>query len=194
VLYNLQQFTQKPSISCQNGQFLPISRPLLTPKRPSCYHRRIFSSLMRPNNQISSTLKKGLLVGTCKVPGCSLPDTGRNTKKYKYLCQLHYVRCAMAKLDSLTFRKWYKQDCEVIGCSNTAMDFDHWHGHHIERQAMCKLCFRGHICRSCNVALGHNKDNIERLQARAVLGDRRSRWLANYLILHPAPQLKYKEA
>lgn len=125
----------------------------------------------------------------CRVVGCTDPVTGRKTKKYEYLCHKHYARATMVRVNARLLRQWMKSPfCAVPYCTNMANALDHWHGHHAFKQQICKYCFRGYICQSCNVAIGWAYDDPERL-----IGNNNVKGLTEYLLAHPAPILKFKK-
>lgn len=57
--------------------------------------------------------------------------------------------------------------CANPGCNEPARDVDHDHACCSGKRA-CGKCIRGILCHPCNVALGHVRDDVERLRGLIV--------------------------
>ena len=95
-----------------------------------------------------------------------------NLIELKGLCEKHYKHIQRHKLDFNFAINEIKKGCFACG-SFEKLSFDHDHNICQEKQ-VCEKCYRGILCRDCNMALGHLNDDINRIMSLKKYIDGRS--------------------
>lgn len=93
--------------------------------------------------------------GECQVPGCT-----RTVNKAR-LCIPHRKKANRYKLTPDEVID-LPQECAVCG-STESLHIDHDHTC-CDTDYTCGKCFRGVLCKQCNLALGNVEDSVERLE------------------------------
>lgn len=128
-----------------------VSFDRITPLRKQKPNRKIEDNWDYPVN------------GNCLVPRC-------NEKiELKGMCFSHYRWIKKHELTIFDIKDALQNGCESCGSlDNLTIDHDH---SICPGKTVCKLCYRGILCRSCNLAEGYLNGDIDKIYS-----------LANYII------------
>lgn len=107
----------------------------------------------------------------CIIPNCT------NKAKVKMLCRQHYQQQSKHKILFSKILNDFARGCFACGSiESLCLDHDHLI---CQEKAVCDKCYRGILCRDCNLAIGQIKENSNTL-----------RKLANYIDQHSKRVIK----
>lgn len=87
----------------------------------------------------------------CIIPNCN------NQAKIKMLCKQHYQQQSKHKVLFSDILDDFARGCFVCGVfNNLCLDHDH---SICDDKTVCSKCYRGILCKDCNLALGQIKEN-----------------------------------
>lgn len=97
--------------------------------------------------------------GTCDVPRCEVKA------EYKNMCRQHYKWMKKHDIDLDFIKDDYERGCENCGAKeDLVIDHDH---EICSGKKVCEECYRGILCRFCNLAAGYAGDDVDKLMGLA---------------------------
>ena len=87
------------------------------------------------------------------------------TAEFFDLCRRHYKWLKKHDLKLEDFAEDLERGCEVCG-SVEDLTIDHDHSIHPQKE-VCLECYRGILCRGCNLSAGYVNDDVDRLMGLA---------------------------